>query len=81
MNDEQRDRATHPEVGKRLGLSAPMVSLIRNGKRYPSLNTMKRVAHVYGWPVEEQSKLLTSRGEPRSLAYSQELERRIARKG
>lgn len=81
MNNEDDHRnareggATNPEVGKRIGLSYSGVSLIRSGKRYPSLAVMRKIREAYGWSVADQQALIPDTG--RNLDYAQEFERRI----
>ncbi len=42
------------EVARLLGLSKSAVSMLRSGRRSPSIDTMERVAEVYGWTVADQ---------------------------
>lgn len=68
--------ATHPEVGKLIGLSYSAVSRIRSGDRYPSLAVMRKIAAAYSWPLAEQLDLIPDNKRP-GMAYAQEFERRI----
>lgn len=43
---------TQADFAARLGVSQPAISLIRNGKRTPSLRLAKRIAEAARIPVE-----------------------------
>lgn len=45
---------THRWVADKIGFSIPGVSLIRTGRRIPSLDTMDLIEQVFGWPVCDQ---------------------------
>lgn len=70
MNDDAPDAATHPEVGKRIGLTYSAVSRIRSGDRYPSLAVMRAIEREYAWPVAEQQALIPTDG--RDMKYADE---------
>jgi transcriptional regulator with XRE-family HTH domain len=44
---------TLADVGKRVGLDAPMICLIEQRKRRPSLEKAFALAHVFGVSIEE----------------------------
>ena len=43
---------TQTEVAERAGIAQPTYSNIENGKKNPSLNTLKRLASVLGCRIE-----------------------------
>lgn len=45
---------SHRWVAKKLGITIPMVSLIRSGKRRPSLGGMNNIEFIFGWKVSDQ---------------------------
>ncbi len=47
-------RSTNLEVAHLLGLSKSAISMLRSGRRKPSVDTMERVAEIYGWSVVDQ---------------------------
>lgn len=47
-------RAPHRWVADRMGYSMAGVSLIRNGHRAPTLQTMEAVEAAFGWPICDQ---------------------------
>lgn len=44
----------HRWVTDRMGYTIPGVSMLRNGRRNPTLSTMKLIETSFGWPVTEQ---------------------------
>ena len=49
------------EIARRTKLSKSMVSLVFAGKRTPSLKTLKAIADLMGWGVEETLRRLQER--------------------
>lgn len=45
---------THGWVAERMGYSISGVSLLRSGKRKPTLATIDRIEEVFGWDACEQ---------------------------
>lgn len=54
MEEKVRAGVSNPRVAADLGISESMVSRIRSGDRLPSIQLVRKIATVYGWPVAEQ---------------------------
>lgn len=46
----------HSWVAEKIGFSIPGVSLLRAGKRKPSMDAMHEIERNLGWPVADQVK-------------------------
>lgn len=44
----------HRWVTDRMGYTVPGVSMLRSGRRNPTLTTMRLIETSFGWPVPEQ---------------------------
>ena len=44
----------HRWVTDRMGYTVPGVSMLRSGRRNPTLSTMRLIEISFGWPVSEQ---------------------------
>lgn len=75
--DNDSRAATNAAVGAELDLTQSAVSRIRSGTRYPSIRSIKRIAQVYGWPVEEQLKLIPAESGTYNTKYAAALEQKI----
>ena len=47
---------SHRWVADRMGYTVPGVSMLRSGRRNPTLTTMRLIETSFGWPVTEQVK-------------------------
>lgn len=54
MTSEADVAPTHHWVADKLGMSISGVSLLRSGKRNPSMETMEVVEREIGWPLCDQ---------------------------
>lgn len=54
MTSESDTAPTHHWVADKLGMSISGVSLLRAGKRNPSMETMETVEREIGWPICDQ---------------------------
>ena len=59
---------TNSDVAEVTGLSVYSISKIRNGSRIPSPKVMRRLAHHYGWSLDDQISL--AHEDPNSMAYA-----------
>lgn len=57
---------THRWVADKLGMSVSGVSLLRSGKRNPSMETMEDIEAYFGWPLCDQ--VLVRHDYPEHLA-------------
>lgn len=51
---ETRALVTNQRVAEDLGITHSAVSRIRSGDRLPSLQLVRKIEAVFGWPVSEQ---------------------------
>lgn len=51
---ETTQQPTHGWVAERIGFSVAGVSLLRNGHRQPSMQTMEIIAEKFGWSLHDQ---------------------------
>ena len=48
-----RDSLTQADLAKQVGVRRETISFVENGEYNPSLLLAKRIAHVFGEPIEE----------------------------
>lgn len=48
------NKTTHRWVAERMGYSVSGVSLLRNGHRQPTIETMEKVEEAFDWPMCDQ---------------------------
>jgi ribosome-binding protein aMBF1 (putative translation factor) len=67
MNDGEVDHLRYAwsnrSVGARIGVDHTVVARYLHGKRYPSLKVMRQIEREYGWPLEEQIRLIPDFGK------------------
>jgi transcriptional regulator with XRE-family HTH domain len=63
---------SNEEVGRALAVSHASVSRYKSGDRYPELDTLARIAQIYGWSIDDQYKAKLAG------TYADEFTRRVA---
>jgi putative transcriptional regulator len=49
----EKNQISITELAKRTGISQSLLSMIKNGQRYPSFSIADRIAHYFDVPVED----------------------------
>jgi transcriptional regulator with XRE-family HTH domain len=67
------------DVGDLLGVTKTTVARWRTGMRHPTVESMRKIEDLVGWPLQEQLELLPDRrGDTSDLRYGIEFKRRLA---
>jgi transcriptional regulator with XRE-family HTH domain len=67
------------DIGELLGVTKTTVARWRTGMRHPTVESMRKIEGLVGWPLAEQMRLLPDRkGDYSDLRYGIEFKRRIA---
>lgn len=76
--DEEKFRApvTNERVAELLGVHHSMVSRLRSGERFPSVQLMTKIEEIFRWKMSAQAKVFATpgyaRGFERAIAYLNE---------
>ena len=68
MDRTEAPAVTLGNVAKRLDMSESSISRLKSGRRSPSWNTMRKIQTEYGWPIEEQTAILSCPDGPEQYA-------------